>query len=65
VLAREQLFCKLKHWLVRWGLQMCCFVGWLFYFIFQLSNLPEKLIPYFTQALDLFCFLLFPLKYFG
>jgi hypothetical protein len=28
--ARKQLFCKLKHRLVCRGLQMCCFVRWLF-----------------------------------
>jgi len=29
-LERKQLFCKLKHRLVCRGLQMCCFVRWLF-----------------------------------
>jgi len=34
-LARKQLFCKLKHRLVCWGLQMCCFVRWHFSFFYS------------------------------
>ena len=30
VLAKKQLFCKLKHRLVCRSLRMCCFVRWLF-----------------------------------
>jgi hypothetical protein len=26
---KNQLFCKPKGWLVRWGLQMSCFARWL------------------------------------
>jgi hypothetical protein len=25
---KKQLFCKLKLWLLSWGMQMCCFCAW-------------------------------------